>query len=80
MDTKDFKFEFFDRVVELWRERVQPQQLIDRCKLERKAAEQEDQRDADRNISGLGALGEMLKNPKIVIDPYLQALEVGKCN
>jgi len=45
-------------------------QLIDRY---RKAAEQEDQRDAKRNVV---AIGQMIKDPKIVIDPYLQALEV----
>eukprot|EP01036_Dinobryon_divergens_P023212 gene23212-31534_t len=73
IETKAFTFEFFDR--ELWKDRVRPQQLIDRLRLERMAAEQEEKRDADRNVSGLGALGEILKDTKIVIDPYLKALD-----
>lgn len=78
LETPEFQFEFFDRVMELWKDRVRPQQLIDRLKLERIAAEQEEKRDAERNVSGLGAIGEMLKDPKVVIDPFLVAQEVSR--
>jgi hypothetical protein len=40
LETKKFKFEHFDKVVDLWRDRVQPQQLIDRLKVQRRAQEQ----------------------------------------
>jgi hypothetical protein len=56
MDTKRYKFEYFERVMELWRDRVQPQQLIDRLGLQRKHEQQEAERDADRNLSGLAAV------------------------
>lgn len=75
METKRYKFEFFERVVDLWRDRVQPQQVIDRLGLQRKHEAQEAERDADRNLSGLGVISRKLNEKKTVIDPYLEALE-----
>jgi hypothetical protein len=75
IQTSQFKFEFFERVLELWKDRVQPQQLVDRLRPERKAAENDDQRDLERNVSGLGALKDMMRDPKVIIDPYQLALE-----
>eukprot|EP01039_Chlorochromonas_danica_P008552 gene8552-9425_t len=75
MNTKKFQFEFFDRVVELWKDRVQPQQLVDRLKMQRKQEEQEAKRDAERNlytVSGLEALNE---SKRIIIDPFMEAQE-----
>lgn len=74
LKTKKFKFDNFERVVELWRDRVQPQQLEDRLRAVRKAQEQDDIRDADRNVSGLGGLVKNLQDKKVVIDPYLEAV------
>lgn len=75
LETKKFAFENFDRVVSLWRDRIQPQQLVDRLKAQRRAQEQEDKRDAERglNQNALGALGRIAEAKKIVIDPYLEA-------
>lgn len=75
MDTKRYKFEYFERVMELWRDRVQPQQLVDRLGLQRKHEQQEADRDADRNLSGLAAVSRKAAAKKVVIDPYLEALE-----
>ena len=73
--TKGHKFEFFERVLELWKDRVEPQQLIDRLKVVRKAQEQEEKRDEERNLGGLAHVNRMLKEKKIVIDPYLESLD-----
>jgi hypothetical protein len=65
MDTKRFKFEFFDKVLELWRDRVQPQQLIDRLGLARKHEQQEAERDEGRNLSALGAVTRQMNQKKV---------------
>jgi hypothetical protein len=65
MDTKRFKFEFFDKVLELWRDRVQPQQLIDRLGLARKHEQQEAERDEGRNLSALGAVTKQMNQKKV---------------
>eukprot|EP01038_Epipyxis_sp_PR26KG_P010397 gene10397-13965_t len=76
LQTKRFKFENFEKVIELWKDRVQPEQLIDRLGALRRAEEQDETRDAERNLTGLGALTKMLNEAnKIEIDPYKQALE-----
>jgi alpha-tubulin suppressor-like RCC1 family protein len=75
LKTKKFNFENFERVVELWRDRVQPQQLVDRLRALRRAQEQDEKRDEGRNVSGLGALTKSAENSKIIIDPYLEACE-----
>lgn len=74
-ETKKFKFEFFDKVLQLWRDRVQPQQLVDRLRAQRKAEEQEEARDADRVLTGIGAILKDLKKRKKVIDPFEEAQE-----
>lgn len=75
LKTEKYSFEFFERILELWTDRVRPQQLIDRLKAVRRTEDQEAERDADRNISGLGILAESLKQKKVEIDPYKEALE-----
>lgn len=75
LKSPNYEFKHFDRVVELWKDRVSPQQLIDRLKLARKAQEQEENRDAGRAVSTLkDDLGAMAGKKKI-IDPYLEALQ-----
>ncbi len=74
METKKFKFEHFDTVVQLWRDRVQPQQLIDRLKVQRRAQEQEEKRDAERNTGAVqSALERNKEGRKIITDPYVEA-------
>lgn len=70
----NFKFENFDRIVELWKDRVQPEQLITRLKLQRKTEEEDERRDMERG-TGMGALGAQNANKKVVIDPYKEALQ-----
>lgn len=73
LETKKFKFEFFEKVIELWKDRVDPQNLIDRLKMQRKAEAQDAERDAERELSGLAKISRTLKN-KALIDPYEEAL------
>lgn len=75
LDTKKFKFEFFDKVMELWKDRVQPQQLVDRLALTRKHEQQEAERDEGRNLSALGAVSKQLEKKKTVTDPYIEATQ-----
>ncbi len=73
LETKKFKFEFFDKVVELWRDRVKPEQLVDRLRALRRAQQQEEDRDADRNLSGIGLLARNVGKSKTEIDPFIEA-------
>mmetsp|Transcript_11175 Transcript_11175/g.18304 ORF Transcript_11175/g.18304 Transcript_11175/m.18304 type:complete len:1490 (-) Transcript_11175:3642-8111(-) len=73
MQTKKFKFEFFDKVLELWNDRVRPEQLVDRLRSQRKNQEQEEERDAERLLSGLGAIAKSKVTRKAVIDPFVEA-------
>jgi alpha-tubulin suppressor-like RCC1 family protein len=73
LKSKQFTFDNFERIIELWKDRIQPAQLVDRLRLDRKVEEQEAKRDAERNLGGLAADGA-LKPKKTVIDPYLEAL------
>jgi alpha-tubulin suppressor-like RCC1 family protein len=72
-ETKKFKFEHFQKVVNLWKDRVQPGQLVDRLRGQRKAEEQEEARDADRVLTGIGAILKDLKKRKKVTDPFEEA-------
>lgn len=72
-ETKKFKFENFEKIVELWKDRVQPQQLIDRLRAQRRAEEQEEKRDEDRNVSSIGALAREMNKKKLAIDPFAEA-------
>lgn len=69
-----FNFESFDRVLELWKDRVKPEQLILRLKLQRKVEEEDAKRDMDRN-TGMGAMGAQSAAKKVIIDPYKEALQ-----
>lgn len=75
LKSEHFHFQHFDRVVELWKDRVSPAQLVDRLKLIRKAQEQEDQRDEGRNVSSIKDELGALERKKQLIDPYLEALQ-----
>ena len=76
--TQDFQFEHFERILELWTDRINPQQLVNRCKASRNMAESEARRDEDKAkqmgaVSGIELQSLKLKK-KVVIDPYREAL------
>ena len=80
--SEKYTFQLFERVVELWRDRVKPGQLTDRLRVERKSQEQEEQREAEQNVEGdneLGALGKEAADRKkalaSMIDPYKEACD-----
>ena len=73
--TKKFDFQFYERITELWRDRVKPEQLIDKLKNIRKAEEEEEARDLDRGTSGMGALGKIDAGKQVIIDPYKEACQ-----
>lgn len=74
MGTDRFKFQFFDRIIEMWKDRVKPEQLVDKLKNIRKAEEEEEARDLTRGADGMGALGQIDAGKKVIIDPYKEAL------
>lgn len=73
LETKQFEVRFFESVVEMWKDRVRPQQLVDKLRLQKRAEEQEEKRDAERT---LGALGKS-QHQKTLIDPYDEAVNSG---
>jgi alpha-tubulin suppressor-like RCC1 family protein/Ca2+-binding EF-hand superfamily protein len=77
MKTSKFDFQLFDRVLELWKDRVKPEQLIDKLKNIRKVEEEEEKRDLERGEGGMGALGQISEGRAVIIDPYKEALISG---
>jgi alpha-tubulin suppressor-like RCC1 family protein/Ca2+-binding EF-hand superfamily protein len=77
MKSSKFNFQFFDRVLELWKDRVKPEQLIDRLKNIRKAEDDEAKRDLERGNDGMGAMGKIAEGKTVIIDPYKEALISG---
>lgn len=69
--SSDYKFFGFQKIVDMWRDRVQPQQLIDRLRIQRRADEQDDRRQAQK-ANGIELKGMVTtKNDKI--DPFEEA-------
>ena len=77
MKTAQFKFEHFDRILELWTDRVMPKQLVNRLKAARNMAEAEAKRDEEKSKNVVAEGGaEMLSlkmRKKVIIDPYREA-------
>jgi len=74
-ETKKFKFEFFQKILDLWYDRIKPQSLIDRLRNQRIVEQQDSERDADRELSALAKISKMISNNKAMIDPYDEALQ-----
>jgi alpha-tubulin suppressor-like RCC1 family protein/Ca2+-binding EF-hand superfamily protein len=72
LKSDHYKFANFDKIIELWRDRIMPEQLVDRLRLDRKAQEMEEARDMERNLGGLSKLGQLGEN-QVIIDPYIEA-------
>jgi len=77
MKTAQFKFEHFDRIMEIWTDRVVPKQLVNRLRAARNMAEAEAKRDEEKakNVAaeeGVEMLSLKLRK-KIIIDPYREA-------
>lgn len=74
--SSSFEFKHFNRVAEIWKNRVYPQQLVDLLHQQRKAEEHEKQRDLDRRRRR----GELIDDEddinnryNRVLDPYIEA-------
>jgi Ca2+-binding EF-hand superfamily protein len=63
--TGKFSFEHFERVVEIWKDRVHPEQLLQRMKLQHQA-EQQDEKNAEKSMGAIA-----VKENRI--DPYEEA-------
>ena len=81
MKSVNYNFQAFEKILELWKDRIQPEQLVDRLRVQRKSEDQEEERDAGRNMTignDLGALGKDKADAKAaqdkIIDPYREAL------
>jgi len=76
--TDKFKFQHFDRILELWTDRIHPQQLVNRLKGSRNMAEAEAKRDEDKAMQVAAETGAKLQSvnlkKKVVIDPYREAI------
>jgi alpha-tubulin suppressor-like RCC1 family protein/Ca2+-binding EF-hand superfamily protein len=67
-----FKFEHYDKIISIWKDRVQPEQLVNRLRLIRRAEQQEERR---YNVQAMGGEGVGAIAPKErKIDPYEEAL------
>lgn len=73
LGTNNFNFEYFEKVLELWRDRLKPEAVIERLKIIRRAEEQDEKRDAARKLGGLAGMGAR-NEKKVIIDPYKEAL------
>ena len=81
--TSKFKFENFDRLSELWTDRVQPLQLINKYKSERRKQQAEIKRDNAKTHAMVGETSgtqaqldflQKTKKSKLIIDPYEEAI------
>ena len=74
LKTQLFTFENFDKIVELWNDRINPKQLVNRLYIVRKAEEQDEARDANRDLGGISS---QMSKKKVTIDPYKEAIDSG---
>mmetsp|Transcript_12218 Transcript_12218/g.18487 ORF Transcript_12218/g.18487 Transcript_12218/m.18487 type:complete len:1399 (+) Transcript_12218:55-4251(+) len=71
--TSKFEFENFDKVLMLWRDRVHPEQLVEKLKLQRRAEQQEEKRYSIQSMTGGQDMGGITTKERR-IDPYEEAL------
>lgn len=77
--TESFNFQSFEVVAAAWKDRVKPEQLVDRLKVERRAMFQDEEREEEGEAMG-GAIGGQERKNKTrqlrncFIDPYQEAL------
>ena len=74
----DFQFEKYEKLVELWKDRVKPEQLEARLAVDRRALFQEEARDDERTemggaIGGVTNINRAKKLRDCFIDPYQEA-------
>jgi len=73
LKTKTFEFEYLDKVTEIWKDRVHPQQLVDRLRLQRRAEEQDERRNQDQKRRRGELNDNKVNDLDNVLDPYVEA-------
>ena len=79
MGTDSFNFESFDMLTGMWKDRIKPEGMVDRLKIERRTMFQDEEREEAENAVG-GAIGGQQRQNKTrqlrncFIDPYQEAL------
>jgi alpha-tubulin suppressor-like RCC1 family protein/Ca2+-binding EF-hand superfamily protein len=68
-----FKFEHYEKITSIWKDRVQPEQLVERLRLIRRAEQQEERRYNIQNMTGGQGVGAITPKER-KIDPYEEAL------
>jgi len=80
LGTESFQFDGYEQVVEMFKDRVKPDAVVDRLKVQRRALFQEEDRDNEDAAEG-GAIGGKDREKKAkalnncFIDPYQEALK-----
>ena len=80
LGTDSFNFESFDILAKTWKDRVMPEQMVDRLKVERRALFQDEERE-EEDIAMGGAIGNQERQNRskqlrnCFIDPYQEALK-----
>jgi len=75
LQTKQFSFQHFEKVLQMWRDRVRPEVVVDRLRAQKRADEQEEERDAERNLTGISKIAKEMKKKNSIADPYEEALD-----
>ena len=78
LKTEQFKFAQFDRILELWTDRVNPTQIINRCKASRNLADAEKKRDEEKAakvVKDGGAAGEILTGTFATLSPTIETID-----
>jgi alpha-tubulin suppressor-like RCC1 family protein/Ca2+-binding EF-hand superfamily protein len=73
LKSSQYEFENFEKVANLWKDRVHPEQMVDRLKLQRRAEMQEEKRYNIQSMTGGQEMGGITQKERR-IDPYEEAL------
>lgn len=71
--SNGFQFEHYEKVISIWKDRVQPEQLVERLRLIRRAEQQEERRYNVHAMNGGQEFGAITPKERR-IDPYEEAL------
>lgn len=73
LHSRHYSYSHYDKILELWRNRVNPKQIIDRLAVLRKTDEQERRREFERRKRRDEDVDEDLYTDFCILDPYIEA-------
>lgn len=72
-NTADYTFEKFDKLINLWTDRVKPDIVYDRLYLQNKIKEREKEKEKNQKLRRGEAIIDSYENYNCVLDPFLEA-------